>query len=371
MDGFVSANQDAAVNFAVREGKLLMAVNVTRPLPGAIVSVVAGGREIFHETASLSPGESWRREAGAPPSPQECRFTVRDSQGKEIIGYSPKVEKSPPPELEPEMPTGETASAEELYLAGYYAMKHWNEPRAVELFHRSLEKDPHFSPALRWLAAMEYKIGQFAEAARHADQALRRNEDDLMVRYFGPLRGTRWASRSVEEDSTVLGRRAAFRHVAPYARALLAIANSDLPRAGELLRRAVRENPDDLKARTALACVLRHEGRAEEAATLIDEVLRTDPLNCLAALEKVFLGAPQEQLSVLSDDPQYYLEAACNYLEMNFADDAAGVLELYQSRPGAAPHPLICLYRGYLADFSGDRSSAARLYAEGAAMPAD
>jgi tetratricopeptide (TPR) repeat protein len=372
MDGFASANQDAAVNFAARQGKLLMALNVTRPFPEATVSVATAGGEIFHEGANLRPGESWRREINAPPDPQACRLVVRDSRGKEIIAYSPKAEKSPPPELEPEMPSGESASAEELCLAGYYAMKHWNEPQAVELFRRSLEKDPGFSPALRWLAAIDYKTGRFAEAARKADQALRRNEDDLMARYYRALsRIALGQSERVEEDLDLLGRRAAFRHVVPYVQASRAIAAGELPRAAALLGRALHENPDDLKAKTALACVLRHEGRADEAAPMLNEVLRADPLNSLAAMEKVLLGAGDEQLAVYGDDPQYYLEAACDYLQMNLADDAAAVLALRQSRRPAAPHPMVCLYRGYLADLSGNREEALRHYTEGAELPVD
>ena len=372
MDGFASANQDAAVNFAVRQGKLLVALNVTRPFPEATVSVSTAGGEIFRESANLQPGESWRREINAPPKPQACRLVVHDSRGKEIIAYSPQAEQSPPPELEPEMPRGEAATAEELYLAGYYAMKHWNEPQAVELFHRSLKKDPGFSPALRWLAAIDYKIGRFAEAARSADLALRRNEDDLVARYYRALsRIALGQSERVEEDLDLLGRRAAYRHVAPYVQASRAIAADDLPRAAGLLRRALDANPDNLKARTALACVLRHAGRAEEAAPLLDEVLRADPLNSLAAIEKLLLGAGDEQLAAFNDEPQDYLEAACDYLQWNLADDAAAVLALYRTRRTATPHPLVCLYQGYLADRSGNRATALRHYAEAAELPVD
>ncbi len=373
MDGFVKGNPEAAVNFVVRDQKLLVAVNATRPLHDATVRVLAGGKEIYRETLNLTPRDSWRREIPFTAAAETGQVVLLDSQGREILSYSPKREKAPPPELEPEMPTGETATAEELCLAGYYAMKHWNLPEAVELFGRSLEKDPGFTPALRWLAIIHYKTGRFGEALRLADQVLRRNDDDHAARYYRALsRIALGDSERVEEDLDLLGRRAAYRHIAPFVQASLAVAAGDMSRAEERLRRALRENPGDLKAQVMLACVLRHQGRGEEAIRMVDEVSAIDPLDGLASLEKVFLGAAKpESLAALRNDPQYYLEAACDYLQMNLHQDAIAVLEQYGQQSGAAPHPFVCFYQGYLADRAGDAKSAKSHYAQGAKLSPD
>ena len=103
---------------------------------------------------------------------------------------------------------------------------------------------------------------------------LRRNEDDHTARYYRALsRIALGIPERIEEDLDLVGRRAAYRHVAPFVQAALAIGAGDLGRAEERLRRALRENPGDLKAQTMLACVLRHQGRAKEAIRLVDEVL--------------------------------------------------------------------------------------------------
>jgi len=373
MDGCVKGNPEAAVNFAVRDKKLFVALNVTRPFRDATVKVFASGKEVFRETLSIAPGESWRKEIRFAGDAEACRLELRDGQGREVLRYSPKHEKVPPPELEPEMPTGETASAEELCLAGYYAMKHWNLTRAVELFGRSLEKEPGFTPALRWLAVVHYKTGRFREALRLAHQVLRRNEDDHTARYYRALsRIALGISERVEEDLDLVGRRAAYRHIAPFVQASLAIAAGDFSRAEERLGRALRENPGDVKTRSMLACVLRHQGRVEEATRLVDEVLAADPLDCLASVEKVFLGvAGRDTLAVLRNDPQYYLEVACDYMQMNFHNDAIAVLEQYGQQPGALPNPLVFFYQGYLADRSGRSESARAYYAQGTKLSPD
>ena len=373
MGGFVKGNADAAVNFAPRDGKLLVALNVTRPLRDAAVRVLAGDKVLLDQTLSIGPGQSWRKEIPFAGDAVSCRLELLDRRGREVLSYTPRHPQVPPPELEPEMPTGETASAEELCLAGYYAMKHWNLPRAVELFERSLEKEPGFTPALRWLAVVYYKTGRFADAARLADRVLRRNEDDHTARYYRALsRIALGIPQRVEEDLDLLARRAAYRHVAPFVQAALAVAAGDLGRAEERLRRALHENPGDLKARAMLASVLRHRGRTRDAIPLVGRVLAVDPLNDLASVERVFLGAAEpDSLAVLRTDPQHYLEVACDYMQMNLHEDAAATLELYGRQPGAPPHPMVCFYQGYLADKAGKPESAREHYARGAKLSPD
>ncbi|NLF71840.1 MAG: DUF5107 domain-containing protein [Candidatus Anammoximicrobium sp.] len=375
LDGFVKGSPEAAVNVAVRDQKLLVALNVTRPLHDATVRVLAGGKEIHRETLSLTPRDSWRREIPFTAGQEACQVALLDSQRNEILSYSPRHDKDkvPPPELEPEMPTDDAATAEQLCLAGYSTMKHWNLPGAVELFNRALEKDPGFTPALRWLAIVHYKTGRFQEAQRLADLALRRNDDDHTARYYRALsRLALGSSDRVEDDLDLVGRRAAYRHIAPFVQASLAVAAGDFRRAEERLRRALRENPGDLKARVMLACVGRRQGRAEEAIRMVDEVLASDPLDSLALLEKVFLGAAKPaSLAVLRNDPQTYLEVACDYLQMNLHQDAAAVLEQYGRQPGAVPHPFVCFYQGFLADRAGKPAAAKTHYAQGAALSPD
>jgi len=105
---------------------------------------------------------------------------------------------------------------------------------------------------------------------------------------------------------------------------------------------------------------------------MVDEVLAVDPLDCLALLEKFFLGAAKrESLAVLRNDPQTYLEVACDYLQMNLHQDAGAVLEQYGQQPGAVPHPFVCFYQGYLADRAGDPKSAKTHYAQGTELSPD
>jgi tetratricopeptide (TPR) repeat protein len=371
MGGFVKANPDAAVNFEPKGGKLLVAVNVTRQIREATVEVLIAGQPALREAVALDPAGAWRKEIAASGPAERMQLFVRDRAGREIIRYQPGKTKAPPPELEPEFPASEAASAEELYLKGRSALKHWNPGQAESLFAAALQKDPGFSPALRELAVLRYKDGRYREALELAQKALSRNEDDESARYYRALAKIKLGlNERTEEDLDLLSRRAAYRHVAPYLLASLAAGEKNDLRAEELLRSVVRQNPADLKARTMLAAVMRHLQKAEEADRLIDGVLAEDPLNPLARIERALLGGQDRQVS-LPDDPQDYLEAACDYLEMNRSEDALAALELCRAQPGVAKHPLVCFYLGHLADRLGKPEAAKQFYAEGCRLPLD
>lgn len=342
MKGLVKANPDAAVNLAVRDDSLLAAVNVTREFPNARIDVSADGVSILSQSVSLSPKTAWQETILGAGRAKCWNLVLRDASGQEILRCQrPENVTIPPPELEPEFPPVETASAEEVYLAGYYALKHWDPVQAATLFEAALEKDPGFTPALRELAILRYKDGRFQEALELATKVLRRNDDDHTARYYRALAKVRLGmDERTEEDLDLIGRRAAYRHVAPYVLATLAVKQNDLARAESLLRQVVACNGRDVKSRVMLAAVLRIQQRESEARQLVDAVLSEDPLYHLAVVEKALLDGKDGRASF--DDPQYYVEAACDYAEMGLAASATAALAFAKDR-----HPLVALYRAY------------------------
>ena len=142
MGGLVKANPRAAVNLAVEEGKALLAVNTTGAIGGATMQLLADGRAVFEEKADLPAAGAWRKQIDVAKA-QRYRLVVRDNAGQQVIDYElGKSEEIPPPELEPPFPPDDRCSAEQLYLKGYYAQKHWNPEAAVQLYQKALKADP-------------------------------------------------------------------------------------------------------------------------------------------------------------------------------------------------------------------------------------
>lgn len=370
MKGFVKANTEAAVNLSPGAGNVFVAVNTTREYGDATLTLLADGKQVLSRKLTVGPRKPWREEITLAVEAENWQLELRDEADRAIIAYSTRHEPLPAPDLEPEFPEAENASAEQTYLAGYYALKHWRIDRAEALFRRALDKDPGFTPALRMLSILNYQAGDIEKAYELSEAVLARNDDDYTARYYSALcRIKLGITERTKDDLHLIGRRAAYRHLAPYVLASVAVAEGDLSGAEVLLRRAISQNPDDLRARTVLAAVLRNMGRREDARQVVERVLSEDPIHELAIVENTLLGTGESDVSLLSQDLQYYLEAACAYMEMNLLDDAASVLEDCRTRPGVRQHPFVDFYLGYLADRKGQRKLAKTCYQRGSTLP--
>jgi tetratricopeptide (TPR) repeat protein len=294
---------------------------------------------------------------------------VKDRDRAEVISYEPlRKERIPPPQLEPQFPAADQCTAEQLYLKGYYAQKHWNPDAAVALFERALKLDPGLTGALRAMAIHYYKTGRYEEALNCADKVLLRDDDDLTARYYRALAKIQLGiDERTEEDLELVGRRAAYRHVAPYPKAALAVKRQDWRKAKELL---AGTDSGDARAAVMLAAILRRGGEADRARKLVDRILADDPLNPLALVERSLAGNA-EGLTLLRDDPQEYLEGACAYAEMNLWGEATAVLRIGEKCQAVAGHPFFWFYLGYMADRKGEAKLARESYERGVGFAAD
>ncbi|UCE22789.1 MAG: tetratricopeptide repeat protein, partial [Candidatus Aminicenantes bacterium] len=81
----------------------------------------------------------------------------------------------------------------------------------------------------------------------------------------------------------------------------------------------------------------------------------------LALFEKMWLTGESE-LGLLRADPEYYLEVAVDYMEMNLLDDALRTLMLWSEESGDREHPIVDYYLGYLNDKLGHKDAAQKYF---------
>ena len=371
MRGFVKANPDAAVNLELRNKEIFIALNTTRAFKDAEVKVFCGERQIFSERLNISPSEFYRKEIVLKDKGGEYSLEFLDRDGQKIIDCTTEKPDVSPPELQPDFSKQESDSAEIRYLRGYYSIKHWDTEGAVYHFKKALEMDADFTPAIKWLGILYYKSGKTKEALDMFEKVLKRNEDDHTARYYRALSKVRLGiEQRTEEDLHIVSRRAAYRHVAPYVLASLALEREDLKKAQVLLRKTLRNNPDDTKAKVMLAAVERHLDHKKEAESLIEAVLEEDPIDPLALIEKKLLSGKSD-LEILRANPEYYLEVASDYSELNLTDDAIRTLEIYCENTGAQEYPVLYCYLGFLNDKLGRKEESAKYFKKAAACRPD
>jgi len=348
MHGFVKANPDAALNFEQRDDGIFIALNTTRSFEDAEVILLCQEEPVFSEKLDITPAGFFRRNVPLKDKRGVFALEFRDKNGQKIIDYTTEKPQIPPPELQPSFPESKEQPAEISFLRGYYAIKHWNFEGAMRYFEEALEMDPGLTPALRWLGILYYKTGKTEEALELFKKALGRDEDDHTARYYSALSRKRLGIKQrTKEDLYLVSRRSSYRHAAPYVLASLELEEGDHLNACTLLRKAIHNNPDDIKARIMLAAVLRHLGKRDESERLVEDALREDPISALALIEKELLSGRSE-LEVLGENPEYYLEVASDYLEMNLIGDAVKTLEIYIQSEKAADHPIVYYYLGFL-----------------------
>jgi len=362
MHGFVKANPDAAVNLERGEESVFVALNSTRRFLGAEIRLFRETNLVFSEKLDISPGRFYRKRLPVKDNTGIYRLEFLDKSGRKIIDYSTEKPEIPPPELQPGFSDVESQTAETAFLQGYYSIKHWNFEGAMNDFKEALEMDPGLVPAMRWLGILYYKTGRTEEALALFDKVLKRDEDDHTARYYRSLSKKRLGIvRRLKDDLYTVSRRAAYRHLAPYLLAALELGDKKYSDAGVLLKKAIRNNPDDIKARVMLAAVERHLHNEKEAGILIEEALREDPISPLALFEKMWL-TEESELGLLRADPEYYLEVAVDYMEMNLLDDALRTLMLWGKEDEAREHPIVDYYLGYLNDKLGNKDTAQKYF---------
>lgn len=365
--GLVTANRDVAVNLAVGEDAVLAGIIATRPIHDATVRVYQAEHTILEREVSLEPASPWKSLVRLPAAAESgpYRLELVDSAGQLVVSYTNAKAEVPPPDLEPAFPPDAECSVEQLCLKAKQAKDDGQIAAAIGLFETALERDPGHSPALRSLAVLRFKQGLLAEAAQLADKALHRNEDDPTARYYRALARMRLGlEERVDEDLALVGRRAAYRHVAPYLQAARAVASGEDQRALNLLTIAVRENRGNLRARCLLAALLRRLGRETDARRVVDDVLRESPVYPLAVVEMGLQG-DETLLDLLEEDAEYYVESACAYMEMNLDGDAIAALAMADQRDCVCPHPMLYFYLGYLSQQLGQTELARDYYARG------
>ena len=366
------ANQEAAVSLLQKGAQVRAGVSVTRAIPQAQITLLAGGKSIASFTSDLAPGASWVETVKLPKKSAADQLMLRvcDGKGGEIIAYAPKLRQPaevPPPATEPPLPA-EMESVDELYITGLHLEQYRHATRGPETYWReALRRDPGDARCNNALGRWYLKRGEFAEAENCFRKAIerltRRNSNPydgeahynlgLTLRYLGR-----------DEEAYAAFYKAiwnqAWQSAGYHALAELDCRNHDWTSACEHLERSLRLNTDNLRARNLRAMVLQKLGLNAEADAAIQATRALDPLDGWArhlAGEK------------LSCETQTLFDFVIDLANAGFYSRALELLDAAEPRPGSAP--LLSYYRGWLHGRLNQRGVAQRHFAAGAKASPD
>ena len=380
------ATREAAVSLqrAKDSASLRLGVHSNAERAGARITLTAGARKIWEKSADLSPSAPLIETfplASAYRS-EDLVLEVREAGGGLLLHHVlpsrplPEVPVKGPVHIEPPR---DARSPEECRRAGLDFEKLGEIDQARRLYEESLRRDPGYGPAAVSLGVVEFRQDLFEQAMVRFRGVLERNPADEEARfYLGSclLAGERFTEAA--EELECLMRSRTFRPGSSYLLGGICLGQGRFTRAELQLAKCVAENPWNNDASAFLACALRKQGRYPEAEARVEEIARVDPLHWTSLAERYFLardrgGGPAQAAAkaalarALRDEPQSYLELACEYALFGLYGEAFDVLAMHADGPGArAPDPIVHYHLGYYAEKLG-QSGAALHYRRGAA----
>ena len=385
----VSANRDTAFSLNIRKGKVHLGVHVTSSQPGAQLTLHAGDAAILSERVDLGPEKPYLKEIVTTnrggSGRKGLKIALRDQSGRTIGEYLEGDRSPPGREIRGYIkiePNARVRAAEERWQAGVEFEKIGDFVQAEMQYRGALEEDTGYSPAHRSLGILHLRRGNLSEALRELRAALERNTADDGARFFlgACLISMERFDEAVEETLT-LSRSSNYGAAAAHLLGGLLLGRGRIDEAVHQIGKAHRLNPENQDTLAFLAAAYRKNGQFGEAHTLVQDILKRDPLNFNALVEDYFSareqgaeGQAKERLSILKrilrNEAQSYLELATDYARFGLYTEAAHILTLYlEDQTGSAPlNPLLYFHLGYYLEKLGAKRKALQMMKRGGEM---
>ncbi len=361
------ANLHAAVSLLAHDGHARLGVSPARAIPGAVVTLSRGGRELARFVRDLAPGAPLVEVVKLPRGATETELLLRltDAEGRELLAHAPKKITPgavPPAATEPALPA-EIASADELYVTGLHLDQYRHATRMPETYWReALRRDPGDARCNLAMGKWHLRRGEFADAEHHlrasiARQTLRNpNPADGEAHY---QLGLVLRHQDNPADAYAAFYKAtwnqAWAGAGYHALAELDCVRGDWSAALAHLDHTLRHAADNLRARALRVLVLRKLDRAAEATAALDATLALDPLDAWSL---------HLRDGAFAFDAQIRLDVAHDYARAGFFTEA---LALIGSAPADSTSPadlgtapLLAYTAAWIAGLAGDTAARRR-----------
>ncbi|HEY3440753.1 MAG TPA: DUF5107 domain-containing protein [Paludibaculum sp.] len=373
-NGVTSMNRDVALNLEAEPGVTVrLTLATVRRIGKARVVVTAGGGEIGRADVELDPAKVAR--VSLTPAGRELaglRVVVTDAAGKAVLDYRKPDRKPGRTEYTPftkplEAPKKAVADmgAEELVLAAEYRLKELDPTGAAALLDQALSRDRGYSRAHLLRGIQAFTTGHYADAVASLEKAIERDPYADEAHYYMAMAQLALGRDTEAERSLFyIWPQSAYFGTREFHLGRLRLLAGDRDGALTRLRSAVTASGNDLRARLALALVLRESGRAAEARAQLAEVERMEPTNRTARAERWLAAGDaasrKELLDLMGGQSQEAITVSVFYRDLARWKEASQVLRLVEAdnRDPWATSPEYFYTLAYCLKRAGDPAAA-------------
>ncbi len=354
-----NATKDAAVNLEKEENTLFAGIQVTGAFPNSTVVITYKGEKFFRKSVDLSADKSWTIYKKIDPSADITDYAITvNYKERELVSftYPQRGKKKPITPREPVKRPKEIETTEELYINGLhleqYKQHNWDP---LDYYFEAIRRDPHDIRSNTSIGRIYLKRGRFEESLKFFDQALERklsrNQHPSDTEAFY-LKGLALKHLNRAKEAKKLFSKAlwnySYRSAAYLERAKIKAKEGNIIDAIADIDTSLATNSRSCETKVIKAILLRKADRKEEALTILDEIIREDPLSCAAYVEKYLCTKDEEYKNIISTrfaaKARNLLYPALTYMALGYNKDAFTCVQM------TAEHCLIAEYYKLMAD---------------------
>jgi len=351
-----NATINAAVNMEYQEEEVYLCVYATGVYENASVILKKKDSILFRDTVTISPDQIYEKRIRVQTEADTDLQVIVMYAGATLVEYSPKpkeMEELPDPAEAAKNPKN-IVTNEELYLTGLHIEQYRHATYLPDPYYiEGLQRDPGDIRINNAYGQLLMRRGCFEKADRYFHKAIERltwknpNPYDSEAYYnlglalmyqgkentaFDAFYKATWSSEQQEMSF--------------YYLAALSAKKGNYSQALELVNKGLAKNVHNIKARGLKASLLRKLGMETEARKYIQESLQVDPFDYYSMFELCLLENDNSVLKRMKDLmhhlQEHYLQAARDYAEAGFYEEAVRILEQYPE-----DKPMLRYYTAY------------------------
>ena len=328
--GIVAANNYGSLNIKKENDWLKIYFSPLQPINDDL-KITVDNKVVFSRLLKLKPLELFKDSIRLTNAPGLLTATIGENKLK--YSSSPTADVLSRPVESPA--DFDWQSAYGLYVLGKEDIKQKFYVPAESKLRESLAKNPNYVPALTDLAMLLYRRMQYDEALDLAKKALSINTYDAAANYYYGLINMKSGKIADAKDGLEIASMGMeYRSAAYTLLASLYLKEKEYEKSIEYANRSIDFNRYAMDAYQLLAANYRLLNRKQEAAKVLDTVLKFDPLNHFARFEKYLLNNSQESKNYLTSlirnemPHETFLELAIWYNNKGLKEEANQVLDL-------------------------------------------
>lgn len=348
-----NATIDAAVNVEKREEGLYFGFNVTGVFNNCKITVSDNFKEIFSETADMSPETVYQKTITADISDiHNIKVSLFDEDGKELVSYTPyrRGQKQPIKVRKPVKRPCEYNTVEELYINGFHLEQYKQHNYKPEDYYlEGLKRDPSDIRCNTSMARLSLKNGKFKECVKFCDKAIERlcdrNEHPADTEAFY-LKGLALEYLGEYDKAYDILYKAAWnyphRSAAMFELATIDCRNKDYNSALIKLDESLGLNAGHTKAHNLKTAILR-KLNSVSALESAKEGINDDKLDLFALIEYSHFADVKSKIAQFASKSENLLDVARDYMKAGFNEDALYALDFFEGKS-----PLIDYYKAFI-----------------------